>query len=178
MPVHQGDGEESDLLRQMLVWNAERGRLRYGDLLNSDNTDRSRYLQCDGETPCGRCVSQNVTECSYDVPVRQSKEEMRSEIQRLREDQKRTKRILDALSSDNSVDILDRLRNGESLESISRTMENFASPQPQITQYMMVYRTWRARHHASRFLLLHVIYPQSSATGTNRHQLRAVSSQL
>jgi hypothetical protein len=34
MPVHQGDGEESDLLRQMLVWNAERGRLRYGDLLN------------------------------------------------------------------------------------------------------------------------------------------------
>lgn len=27
MQVHQGDGEESDLLRQMLVWNAERGRL-------------------------------------------------------------------------------------------------------------------------------------------------------
>lgn len=128
MAVHQGDGEESDLLRQMLVWNAERERLRYGDLHNSDHTDRSCYLQCDGEMPCGRCVSQNVTECSYDVPVRQSKEEMRTEIQRLREDQKRTMRILDALSSDNSVDILDRLRNGESPESISRRMENFGSP--------------------------------------------------
>jgi hypothetical protein len=128
MAVHQGDGEESDLLRQMLVWNAERERLRYGDLHNSDHTDRSCYLQCDGETPCGRCVSQNITECSYDVPVRQSKEEMRTEIQRLREDQKRTMRILDALSSDNSVDILDRLRNGESPESISRRMENFGSP--------------------------------------------------
>ena len=80
MQVHQGDGEESDLLRQMHMWNAERGRLRYGDLLNSDHTNCSCYLQCDGETPCGRCVSPNVTECSYDVPVRQSKEEMRSEI--------------------------------------------------------------------------------------------------
>jgi len=53
---------------------------------------------------------------------------MRTEIQLLREDQKRIMRILDALSSDNSVDILDRLRNGESPESISRRMENFASP--------------------------------------------------
>ena len=52
---------------------------------------------------------------------------MRSEIKRLREDQQHSKRIFDALASSSSPDILNRLRNGESIEDISRSLEGFAS---------------------------------------------------
>jgi hypothetical protein len=53
---------------------------------------------------------------------------MRSEIDRLRAYQQQSNRILDALASNNhSADILDQLRNGEDLESISRRLESSAS---------------------------------------------------
>ena len=88
-------------------------------------THRACYIQCDGRTPCTRCISQDVAGCSYDVPVRQSKEAMRSEIRRLRDSQHHSRRVLDALiSNDTAVDILGRLRNGEALEEISRRLES------------------------------------------------------
>lgn len=49
---------------------------------------------------------------------------MRLEIKRLRDNQQHSKRVLDALvSNDTAVDILGRLRNGEALEDISRRLE-------------------------------------------------------
>jgi uncharacterized coiled-coil DUF342 family protein len=48
---------------------------------------------------------------------------MRSDIKLLRENQRQSKMILDALVSNNSAaDILNRLRNGEGLEEISNRL--------------------------------------------------------
>jgi hypothetical protein len=56
----------------------------------------------------------------YEVPVRQSKEEMRSEIERLKSQQTMNERVLAALvSGDESEQVLDQLRSGETLESIT-----------------------------------------------------------
>ncbi|KAH9206319.1 fungal-specific transcription factor domain-containing protein [Leptodontidium sp. 2 PMI_412] len=86
---------------------------------------RKRKAKCDGRMPCTRCISQDVAECSYDIPVRQSKEAMRLEIKRLRDNQRHSKRVLDALVlNDTAVDILGQLRNGEALEDISRRLES------------------------------------------------------
>lgn len=77
-------------------------------------------LQCDGKTPCGRCVSQGGTECVYKVPRRQSKEDMRKEIAQLRVHQRQTDRILAAMTShEHSEQVLDQLRNVETLQNIT-----------------------------------------------------------
>src|SRR5271168_3094332 len=83
--------------------------------------------QCDGQTPCGRCTSQKDVECVYEVPVRQSKENMRAEIEQLRTQQRRSERILAALVSDERPEqFLYQLRNGESLESITGRLDKTA----------------------------------------------------
>ncbi|TVY80846.1 Nitrogen assimilation transcription factor nirA, partial [Lachnellula suecica] len=53
---------------------------------------------------------------------------MRAEIERLRQYQQQSQRVLDALASDtNTADIIDQLRNGERLEGISRKLESSPS---------------------------------------------------
>lgn len=72
-----------------------------------------------------RCVSQQ-TECIYEAPAKQTKDEMRLELKQLQDYQQHSKRILDALASSNgpdSKDILDRLRNGGIVEEVSRRLE-------------------------------------------------------
>lgn len=87
-----------------------------------------RICQCDGNTPCGRCASQKGVECVYEVPVRQSKEHMRTEIEQLRNQQQQSERVLAALvSADRSEQVLDQLRNGETLESITQKLDHTTS---------------------------------------------------
>ncbi|KAH8790390.1 fungal-specific transcription factor domain-containing protein [Hyaloscypha sp. PMI_1271] len=89
---------------------------------------RKKRAKCDGNNPCGRCTSQKGTECVYEVPVRQSKEHMRSEIEQLRIQQRQSERILAALvSSDRSEQVLDQLRNGETLETITHKLDHSTS---------------------------------------------------
>ncbi|KAG0645856.1 Nitrogen assimilation transcription factor nirA, partial [Hyphodiscus hymeniophilus] len=84
--------------------------------------------QCDGRNPCGRCMSQAGVACVYEVPTRQSKDEMRREILQLRSRQRQTEEILAALSSHEQSDqILDQLRDGESLEAIRNRLRDSAS---------------------------------------------------
>ncbi|PHH87180.1 hypothetical protein CDD83_9208 [Cordyceps sp. RAO-2017] len=45
---------------------------------------RKKRAKCDGKKPCGRCRSQKDVECMYEIPVRQSKENLRNEIESLR----------------------------------------------------------------------------------------------
>ncbi|KAF7539610.1 hypothetical protein G7Z17_g12386 [Cylindrodendrum hubeiense] len=52
--------------------------------LNPPSLTNSCILQCDGHNPCGRCKAQKDVECFYEVPVRQSKENLRAEIENLR----------------------------------------------------------------------------------------------
>ncbi|PBP26673.1 fungal specific transcription factor domain-containing protein [Diplocarpon rosae] len=84
---------------------------------------RKKRAKCDGQTPCRRCVSQSV-DCHYELPVRQSKEQMRSELGSLRTQQQQSERVLAALVSNEGADqILDQLRNGETLEHIVDRLE-------------------------------------------------------
>jgi hypothetical protein len=58
-------------------------------------------------------------ECVYEVSVRHSKENMRTEIEHLQIQQRQSERVLTALvSNEASEQVLDQLRNGESLENI------------------------------------------------------------
>ena len=79
--------------------------------------------QCDGLTPCSRCRIQKDIECKYEVPVRQSKEHLRSEIENLRIHQRSSNQVFAALvRPDMWEEVLQRLRNGEPIENISDSL--------------------------------------------------------
>ncbi|KAA8567599.1 hypothetical protein EYC84_008074 [Monilinia fructicola] len=86
---------------------------------------RKKRAKCDGGAPCARCVSQKNSDCIYEIPVRQSKENMRSEIEQLKAYQQRSERVLAAIASqDLTAQVVDRLRHGEGLKSISENLHN------------------------------------------------------
>lgn len=63
---------------------------------------------------------QKDVECVYEVPVRQSKENLRTEIEQLRRQQRSSESVLAALARhDQWEEILRRLRNGQNVEAIS-----------------------------------------------------------
>lgn len=85
---------------------------------------RKKRSKCDGHNPCGRCVSQKNTHCVYELPVRQSKENMRHEIEQLREQQHQTDRLLAALvSKDKSDEVLEKLRTGETIDAVLEKLD-------------------------------------------------------
>ncbi|KAH7390115.1 fungal-specific transcription factor domain-containing protein [Cadophora sp. MPI-SDFR-AT-0126] len=85
---------------------------------------RKKRAKCDGQTPCGRCTAQNVS-CHYELPVRQSKEQMRSDIDTLKTQNRQNERVLAALvSGDSSEQVLEQLRSGETLETIVDKLES------------------------------------------------------
>ncbi|KAM3521682.1 hypothetical protein NHJ13051_006099 [Beauveria bassiana] len=85
---------------------------------------RKKRAKCDGSNPCGRCKAQKV-ECVYEMPVRQSKENLRTEIEQLRHRQRSSNQVFSALVRSNLwEDVLGRLRNGQSVDSISDWLGN------------------------------------------------------
>ncbi|KAH8816772.1 fungal-specific transcription factor domain-containing protein [Xylogone sp. PMI_703] len=84
---------------------------------------RKKRAKCDGKEPCGRC-QQNNTQCIYELPVRQTKEEMRSELDVLRRHQQQSERVLGALAAgENTQMILSHLQNRESMDSLLQELE-------------------------------------------------------
>jgi hypothetical protein len=82
---------------------------------------RKKRAKCDGQRPCSRCAAQKDVECVYEVPVRQSKETLRNEIDHLRRQQRSSEQVLTALARPELVEeVLSRLRGGQSVEAISR----------------------------------------------------------
>ncbi|KAK4119353.1 hypothetical protein N657DRAFT_659105 [Parathielavia appendiculata] len=82
---------------------------------------RKKRAKCDGQMPCSRCKAQKDVECRYEIPVRQSKETLRTEIQQLRRAKRNNDQIIAALvRPDLCEEVLTRLRNGQSVESISQ----------------------------------------------------------
>ncbi|KAK9425699.1 putative Zn(2)-C6 fungal-type domain-containing protein [Seiridium unicorne] len=80
---------------------------------------RKKRAKCDGQRPCGRCKAQSV-ECVYEIPVRQSKENLRSEIDQLRKQQRQSDTVISALVKPELwEEVLTRIRNGQSVENIS-----------------------------------------------------------
>ncbi|KAH9897124.1 fungal-specific transcription factor domain-containing protein [Xylariomycetidae sp. FL2044] len=93
---------------------------------------RKKRAKCDGQKPCGRCKAQKDVECIYEIPVRQSKENLRNEIESLRRRQSQSESVLSALvRPDLAEAILHRLRNGQSVEGISDWLDS--SPHPTAT---------------------------------------------
>ncbi|RGP65369.1 nitrate assimilation regulatory nira [Fusarium sporotrichioides] len=81
---------------------------------------RKKRAKCDGKKPCGRCRAQKDVECVYEIPVRQSKENLRTEIETLRQKQRSSDQIFAALVRPELWEgVLTRLRGGQPIESIS-----------------------------------------------------------
>ncbi|KAH8910564.1 hypothetical protein BR93DRAFT_942960 [Coniochaeta sp. PMI_546] len=84
---------------------------------------RKKRAKCDGNRPCGRCKNLGVTDCAYEVPVRQSKENLREGIELLNRQKGIRDKVLAALARpdhpDLRDDVLARLRSGQSADSIS-----------------------------------------------------------
>ncbi|KAG8161184.1 hypothetical protein KVR01_009448 [Diaporthe batatas] len=100
---------------------------------------RKKRAKCDGQQPCSRCASQKDVECHYEVPVRQSKENLRNEIEYLRRQQASNESVISALSQNVQwEEVLRRLRSGQSVEAISdwlgTQMSSGAGPMPSFGQ--------------------------------------------
>ncbi|KAF5615674.1 nitrogen assimilation transcription factor nit-4 [Fusarium tjaetaba] len=81
---------------------------------------RKKRAKCDGKKPCGRCRAQKDTECVYEIPVRQSKENLRNEIETLRQKQRSSDQVFAALVRPELwEEVLTRLRGGQPIETIS-----------------------------------------------------------
>ncbi|KAM0325029.1 hypothetical protein ACHAQA_007565 [Verticillium albo-atrum] len=81
---------------------------------------RKKRAKCDGQKPCSRCQGQPEIECVYEIPVRQSKENLRTEIEQLRYRQRSSDQVFAALvRPDAWEEVLKRLRSGQSVEAIS-----------------------------------------------------------
>ncbi|KAK9442167.1 fungal specific transcription factor [Metarhizium brunneum] len=81
---------------------------------------RKKRAKCDGQRPCGRCKAQKDVDCVYEIPVRQSKENLRTEIESLRVRQRSSDQVFAALvRPDLWEEVLRRLRGGQSVENIS-----------------------------------------------------------
>ncbi|KAI3317364.1 hypothetical protein HD806DRAFT_541288 [Xylariaceae sp. AK1471] len=86
---------------------------------------RKKRAKCDGQKPCGRCKSQKDVECVYEIPVRQSKENLRHEIETLRKQQRQSETVLSALVRPELwEDVLQRLQNGQPIKVISEWLSN------------------------------------------------------
>ncbi|KAI8950097.1 hypothetical protein F4801DRAFT_361867 [Xylaria longipes] len=86
---------------------------------------RKKRAKCDGQKPCGRCRSQKEVECIYEVPVRQSKETLRHEIENLRKQQRQSDSVFSALLRPELwEEVLQRLRNGQPIEGISEWLDS------------------------------------------------------
>ncbi|SPQ19178.1 58716754-bab3-402c-a9b1-468d22b5aba9 [Thermothielavioides terrestris] len=83
---------------------------------------RKRGLGVVTPNACTECRKKRAkdVECVYQVPVRQSKENLRREIDQLRRQQRNNEQVFAALvRPDAWEEVLARLRNGQSVESIS-----------------------------------------------------------
>ncbi|KAF7560446.1 hypothetical protein G7046_g3690 [Stylonectria norvegica] len=94
---------------------------------------RKKRAKCDGLNPCSRCKTQKEVECVYEIPVRQSKENLRSEIDNLRFRQRSTDNVIAALvRPDLWEEVINRLRGGQTVEIISDWLRNSLSSAPSV----------------------------------------------
>jgi len=86
---------------------------------------------------CSRCQSNPDIECIYEPHIRQSKDDMRAEIESLKQTQRQNQMILEALTTNttSSAEILMRLRKGEPIESITQRLEALEDEASSSTKY-------------------------------------------
>lgn len=95
----------------------------------------TNLLKCDGTQPCSRCSAQKDVECLYEVPIRQSKENLRTEIESLRFRQRSSDSVFAALIRPELWEsVLDRLRRGQSVDNISDWLGGTGGIMPNLAQ--------------------------------------------
>jgi hypothetical protein len=116
------------LSRQMHVQSVGRRGQRLVSMLAPGSIhEPGLNKKCDGQTPCLRCAAVKA-ECVYEIPVRQSKETMRAEIDALQTHRRQSERVFSALTTGpNAHETLNRLRNGETLDMIAEWLDQTAS---------------------------------------------------
>ncbi|MCJ1401592.1 hypothetical protein MMC11_004808 [Xylographa trunciseda] len=88
------------------------------------NCQRAK-AKCDGTQPvCGRCSSRHTPrECRYDLHIKTQKQDMIQKIHQLQNDYSCVEQIIRALSTgEKGEDIINRLRNGQSYQSIAESL--------------------------------------------------------
>ncbi|KAH6959953.1 hypothetical protein BKA56DRAFT_623991 [Ilyonectria sp. MPI-CAGE-AT-0026] len=80
---------------------------------------RKRRAKCDGEDPCQRCQESNQ-ECVYGDTRRESKDDLRAEIERLKKTNKESEALLNALSSLDDIDTYNTVARGLIDNQVSR----------------------------------------------------------
>ncbi|KAF4626739.1 hypothetical protein G7Y89_g11418 [Cudoniella acicularis] len=95
------------------------------EIIDEANSKHRRGLGAVTANECRKKrAKQKRVECRYEVPVRLSKEHMRSEIEQLRTKDRHSERVLAALApGDRSDQVLHRLRSGEKLENIAEQLD-------------------------------------------------------
>ncbi|KAH6949602.1 fungal-specific transcription factor domain-containing protein [Fusarium avenaceum] len=100
--------------------NSKRRRVLGVVTPNACTECRKKRAKCDGKKPCGRCKGQKDVECVYEIPVRRSKQDLRTEIESLRQKQRSGDQVFAALVRPELwEEVLTRLRGGQSIENIS-----------------------------------------------------------
>ncbi|EGO56196.1 hypothetical protein NEUTE1DRAFT_146941 [Neurospora tetrasperma FGSC 2508] len=93
---------------------------------------RKKRTKCDGQMPCRRCRSRGE-ECAYEDKKWRTKDHLRSEIERLRNEQRQGHAVIRALINDEQdwESFLSRIRGDESPEAIAdwiRSIRNLFEP--------------------------------------------------
>ncbi|KAL2131767.1 hypothetical protein VTI74DRAFT_4617 [Chaetomium olivicolor] len=82
---------------------------------------RKKRTKCDGQLPCRRCRSRGE-ECAYEDKKWRTKDHLRSEIERLRAEQRQVNALLQALTNNDPERwqmVLDRMRAGDHPDAIA-----------------------------------------------------------
>lgn len=126
----------------MRVQSAGRRGPRLVSMLAAESIgDQGLNNKCDGQTPCQRCAAVKA-ECVYEVPIRQSKETMRAEIDALQTHRRQSERVFSSLTTGhNAHETLNRLKNGETLEMVAEWLDRTASRAAGTSQSITTFST-------------------------------------
>ncbi|KAM3545936.1 hypothetical protein ARSEF1564_001217 [Beauveria bassiana] len=115
---------------------SRRSRLQSTVTTNACNECRRKRAKCDGNQPCGRCKARNRGTCIYEAPVRQSKGELRRELDSLQEQQRKVDLVLAGLNQPRVQDeVLARLQALNPLDSIAGWLKRTEQQPHQQQQY-------------------------------------------
>ncbi|KGQ04875.1 Nitrogen assimilation transcription factor nirA [Beauveria bassiana D1-5] len=115
---------------------SRRSRLQGTVTTNACNECRRKRAKCDGNQPCGRCKARNRGTCIYEAPVRQSKGELRRELDSLQEQQRKVDLVLAGLNQPRVQDeVLARLQALHPLDSIAGWLKRTEQQPHQQQQY-------------------------------------------
>ncbi|KAK6857754.1 hypothetical protein PG995_005453 [Apiospora arundinis] len=101
---------------------------------NACNECKKKRAKCDGNSPCARCSERGVARCHYELPLRQSKDSLRNEIDQLKRRLYHNECVLSGLKNPELYDeVLARLHGGQSVDVVSKWLQDTVSSEDGVT---------------------------------------------